>query len=109
MSDVAHNGKTTGGITGKGFKPGKSGNPSGRPKALFHFGEYVRTFLYSPAVDGTAKTQLDALIQRLAKEKPEVLLHSGFGKPVESHEISGLSAAPVIKLRHAHEISEERG
>ena len=28
MSDVANNG----GITGKGFMPGKSGNPTGRPK-----------------------------------------------------------------------------
>jgi hypothetical protein len=36
MDDVANNGKTTekllGGITGKGFMPGKSGNPNGRPK-----------------------------------------------------------------------------
>lgn len=33
---VANNGKTTkklGGSTGKGFMPGKSGNPSGRPKS----------------------------------------------------------------------------
>lgn len=32
--DVANNKKTRmlGGITGKGFMPGKSGNPSGRPK-----------------------------------------------------------------------------
>ena len=26
------NGKMPGGITGKGFKPGQSGNPNGRPK-----------------------------------------------------------------------------
>ena len=26
------NGKLPGGVTGKGFKPGQSGNPSGRPK-----------------------------------------------------------------------------
>lgn len=26
------NGKLLGGVTGKGFKPGKSGNPNGRPK-----------------------------------------------------------------------------
>jgi hypothetical protein len=26
--------ETTGGITGKGFKPGASGNPGGRPKGL---------------------------------------------------------------------------
>ena len=35
MEDVAINTKSTkklGGITGKGFMPGKSGNPSGRPR-----------------------------------------------------------------------------
>ena len=28
------NGKMPGGITGKGFKPGQSGNPNGRPKGM---------------------------------------------------------------------------
>lgn len=40
---VANNGPTTpmvGGITGKGFKPGKSGNPRGRPKD--EIGEEIR-------------------------------------------------------------------
>ena len=34
---VENNGATTeglGGITGKGFRPGQSGNPGGRPKGL---------------------------------------------------------------------------
>jgi hypothetical protein len=32
---VENNGRTTeGGVTGKGFKPGRSGNPGGRPKGL---------------------------------------------------------------------------
>jgi Family of unknown function (DUF5681) len=34
MSSVQNNGRTTGGITGKGFRPGQSGNPGGRPKGL---------------------------------------------------------------------------
>jgi Family of unknown function (DUF5681) len=34
MSRVQNNGRTTGGITGKGFRPGRSGNPGGRPKGL---------------------------------------------------------------------------
>jgi len=34
MSGAQNNGTTTGGITGKGFRPGQSGNPGGRPKGL---------------------------------------------------------------------------
>jgi hypothetical protein len=34
MSSVQNNGRTTGGVTGKGFTPGQSGNPRGRPKGL---------------------------------------------------------------------------
>jgi hypothetical protein len=34
MSPVQNNGGTTGGITGRGFRPGQSGNPGGRPKGL---------------------------------------------------------------------------
>jgi Family of unknown function (DUF5681) len=33
-STVRNNGRTTGGVTGKGFMPGQSGNPRGRPKGL---------------------------------------------------------------------------
>jgi hypothetical protein len=34
MSRVQNNGGATGGITGKGFMAGRSGNPGGRPKGL---------------------------------------------------------------------------
>jgi hypothetical protein len=34
MSSVQNNGGTTGGVTGRGFRPGESGNPGGRPKGL---------------------------------------------------------------------------
>jgi hypothetical protein len=34
MSPVQNNGGTTGGITRKGFMPGRSGNPGGRPLSL---------------------------------------------------------------------------
>jgi L-rhamnose isomerase len=31
---VQNNGRSTGGVTGKGFRPGRSGNPGGRPQSL---------------------------------------------------------------------------
>jgi hypothetical protein len=34
MSSVQNNGRSTGGITGRGFRPGRSGNPGGRPQSL---------------------------------------------------------------------------
>lgn len=50
MEDVANNagttGKMLGGITGKGFMPGQSGNSSGRPKGET-MKEFARRFLAS--------------------------------------------------------------
>jgi hypothetical protein len=34
VSRVQNNGRGTGGVTGKGFMPGRSGNPGGRPQSL---------------------------------------------------------------------------
>lgn len=34
MNGVQSNGRSAGGVTGKGFLPGQSGNPGGRPKGL---------------------------------------------------------------------------
>jgi hypothetical protein len=34
MTTVQSNGRGTGGVTGKGFRPGRSGNPGGRPCRL---------------------------------------------------------------------------
>jgi hypothetical protein len=34
MTSVQNNAGTTGGITGRGFRPGQSGNPGGRSKGL---------------------------------------------------------------------------
>lgn len=43
------NGKKPGGVTGKGFMPGKSGNPKGRPKKELCFPEILRRILDEPS------------------------------------------------------------
>ena len=61
------------------FKPGQSGNPSGRPKTR-HFKDAARQFLQ--ANDGE---KLDELVQNLFKDDPRTLLAYAFGKPVETN------------------------
>ena len=87
------------------WRKGISGNPKGRPAAMFSFGKYLRQFLDSDHPQAAeindklgvkaVKSQLDVIVQRLAKDDPKVLLQYAFGKPVESHEITGADALPL--------------
>jgi hypothetical protein len=97
------NRKRQGGATK--FKPGQSGNPAGRPKAMFKFGEYLRQFLDSDHPQAAeinaklgvkaVKSQLDVIVQRLAKDDPKILLQYAYGKPIESHELSAADGQPL--------------
>jgi hypothetical protein len=49
------NEKLYGGITGKGFKPGKSGNPGGRPKSKPLTEAYERLLADRKTADAVAK------------------------------------------------------
>tara|TARA_R100001086_G_C11646066_1_gene205949 strand:+ start:82 stop:405 length:324 start_codon:yes stop_codon:yes gene_type:complete len=55
------NGKMLGGITGKGFKPGVSGNPNGRPKGIQSIPDILRKI---GEEDGTVdgKSKLDVIM-----------------------------------------------
>jgi hypothetical protein len=77
---VAINGKTTGGCTGKGFLPGKSGNPSGRSNGRDWLGFEIRRYLNARHPADSSKTRLQVLIERLEIEDPQTLRAFGFKK-----------------------------
>lgn len=69
------------------FVKGQSGNPGGRPKGATSLGETIRAFLAEK--DGIKnRTRLESLIQRLYDEDAKTLLAYGFGKPIETHDVS---------------------
>lgn len=77
-----------GGVTGKGFKPGQSGNPGGRPKGLGRRvrelvgedGELIARFMVSVVLDDTARTA-----DRI--EAAKWLGDRGFGRSVQPHAV----------------------
>jgi Family of unknown function (DUF5681) len=90
MSVVQNNrGTTAGGITGRGFVPGQSGNPGGRPKGLTRRvrqlvgddGTAIAEFMYAVMVDDGARTA-----DRL--EAARWLADRGFGKPPQDVELA---------------------
>ena len=61
-----NNGKLVGGVTGKGFKPGKSGNPNGRPKKEFCVPDILREI--GKDIDPiTKKTYYEAMCKKAWK------------------------------------------
>jgi hypothetical protein len=87
-------GRGSGGVTGKGFQPGRSGNPHGKPRALLDF---------STAAREHAPEYLQVLLKSLRssnwKERHSalsMLLDRAFGKPTQV--VTGADGAPITFL-----------
>ena len=84
---VGNNGKTTGGATGKGFKPGQSGNPSGRPKVAAEFKERCRAFVDEHVI-AAWENEVRTLGEHWMKAS-ELLAAYAYGKPTQAVEHTG--------------------
>ena len=74
--------KKAGGATGKGFLPGKSGNPSGRPKILAEVRELARQH-GEAAFRHVVKLMGDA-DPRVSLAAAQEVLNRAYGKPAQS-------------------------
>ena len=63
------------------WKPGQSGNPNGKPRGVT-FSSYVRQVL--EANNGKIR---EKIIRKLSDERPEILLHYAYGKPMETVDL----------------------
>jgi hypothetical protein len=86
-------GKRPGGITGKGFLPGSSGNPQGRPRTA-KFSDAARRLAEEIGQDGTTGAEQLAehcLCQALkgSARHAELFLNYTEGKPKQGVELSG--------------------
>jgi hypothetical protein len=101
--------KTTGGVTGKGFQPGKSGNPGGRKKGAIDAAtriqqraDWLSKQKHPKAEELSVKfgfkveTMLDVYLLELGRDNPRSFLEflQG-GRLTERHEITGADGAPL--------------
>lgn len=92
-------GKRLGGITGKGFLPGQSGNRQGRPRTA-KFSEACRRLFEEIGQNG--KTGAEELAEHCFRRAlkgsarhAELFLNYSEGKPKHGPELSGLDGEPI--------------
>jgi len=92
--------KLKGGITGKGWVKGQSGNPKGRPKSEFALNEHIRTI--ANAKTKGKKTMLEAVVHKVYKEAlngnmtaTNFLADRILGKPAQTLGVKDISDEPI--------------
>ena len=93
--------KLKGGVTGKGWVKGTSGNPNGRPKSGFALNEYI-TELANIPVGRSKKTMLESVVHRVYQEALDgnmtavnFLADRILGKPNQSIGIKDTTDEPI--------------
>ncbi|MCK8788135.1 hypothetical protein M0638_27660 [Roseomonas sp. NAR14] len=101
---MSESGRMLGGITGRGFMPGQSGNPSGRSKAMVEVEEAARAHT-TAAIETLATIAGDEAMPPPARVAACVaLLDRGWGKPRVSVEANvNVNEALAARLDAARE------
>jgi hypothetical protein len=89
--------KQRGGVTGKGFLPGQSGNAGGRPKRLAKLVERIQQQTHDGGelVDFMLQTFRSGPM-RYRMEAAHWLTERGFGKPPQTVEFTAEDGGPVV-------------
>lgn len=74
--------KLKGGITGKGWLPGQSGNPAGRPKGSVSIRDKIRQYLEDHP------GEVDRIVKHFVKENMEFMWQMLEGKPHQTVDTS---------------------
>ena len=93
--------KLKGGVTGKGWVKGTSGNPNGRPKNEFALNEHIKTLANTP-VGKSKKSMLEAVVHTVYQEALDgnmtavnFLADRILGKPNQSIGIKDTTDEPI--------------
>ncbi len=105
MTEVANNKVTTkkiGGRSGKGFMPGQSGNPTGRPKMP----EEVKAMFKAAAPDAVqnliATMNDEKTAPALKIECIKIVLDRALGKPLQAVDLDSNS---IIEIKLSNELT----
>jgi hypothetical protein len=98
-------GRGSGGITGRGFRPGASGNPTGRSRDSLDIAKVARQ--YGPkCIEVVAKLLTDR-DKKVRLSAAQTLLDRGFGRPAQHVTTDGEQNVTLMHLVAARAISVE--